>query len=929
MADITKTNHKGLGLPKHFDPSMEQMKKNMEVIDDILQKAVPNDLTSITDANAEPNINALTETGRYLVKSNATGYPVSGYAGVVDVFRAGAYILQEWRSINTSIYVYRRYSSNSGSSWNSWIKEWNANNDGSGSGLDADTIDGLNSTAFSRIYNRTISDFNNATSIGFWCINGSTNAPNNSGSMWGCIVFSTDISGSNVSSTWLCQIAIKDNTEGNTLYYRKKNGSSWSSWQTIWSTSSDGSGSGLDADKLDGKDSSAFVLVANLVEHLKQHKGYDYVVASQSDFDTMIASETWFDAKSVLFLCNVNGNEKDIVVPPNVLEIEGLNHGIGLCSSFGYASLPDDIKSARMYIRNLHFNNSNYGAMGHGTVNAKGIHHCVNLYNVTNRLSASDTVNSAQETIAFNSCRNLTNCFGYFGQSHGSSTDIKLVVYQNCSNLESCYGKTTFFEGANNGCAIFEDCTNLKNCNAILDHDSGTTVSSPLFVNCSYLFNCYIKSSYTNRYYAQGFLGCNDLINCGADFAPSGGMLYSMCSTLINCNTSIGSAEDCTKVFGSSQILHSIIGGTADNPTIINEQTDLPCIIKDGYSAFVNPETGTVLKKYYPHEPVMVLGFDTILVSTDGDLFSEYANPVGSFMVLSGDSTEIQYYKIDTQADTLEITGYFEKLLEKDGSGSKLDSDLLDGYEGSAYLRIVNLLTELKKVDGTNSLLDADLLDGKHASAFAQTNTTAYTDFNSVPLVVGMYGVNGTATNAPVSSTGTYSVIVTKTSTGYMMLAVNTIDSNIYRRHTTGAWSASTAWTNIGGTGLQQATATVVNSSGTADTTAYYLKIERSDKSNTLKSGDVLSVTMANTTSYTGNICYIRYVDSTTAVSKYLYNANGSSQVPIGQLPKYFLMRYDGTNFELLTPLNQTVTVTTSDPTSANTGKYGDIWYTY
>lgn len=897
MADITKTKHKGLGLPKHFDPSMEQMKKNMEVLDDILQKAVPNDLTSITDTNAEPNINALTDTGRYLVKSNATGYPISGYAGVVDVFRAGAYILQEWRSINTSTYVYRRYSSNSGSSWNSWIKEWNASNDGSGSGLDADTIDGLNSTAFSRIYNRTISDFNNATSIGFWCINGSTNAPNNSGSLWGCIVFSTDISGSSVSSTWLCQIAIKDNTEGNTLYYRKKNGSSWGSWQTIWSTSSDGSGSGLDADTLDGKDSSSFILVANLVEHLKQHKGYDYVVASQSDFDAMIANETWFDAKSVLFLCNVNGNEKDIVVPPNVLEIEGLNHGIGLCSSFGYASLPDDIKSARMYIRNLHFNNSNYGAMGHGTVNAKGIHHCVNLYNVTNRLSASDVVNSAQETIAFNSCRNLTNCFGYFGQSHGSSTDIKLVVYQNCSNLESCYGKTTFFEGANNGCAIFEGCTNLKNCNAILDHDSGTTVSSPLFVNCSYLFNCYIKSSYTNRYYTQGFLGCTDLINCGADFAPSGGMLYSMCSTLINCNTSIGSAEDCTKVFGSSQILHSIIGGTADNPTIINEQTDLPCIIKDGYSAFVNPETGTILKKYYPFEPVLVLGFDTVMVSTDGDLFAEYTNPVGSFMVLSGDSTEIQYYKIDTQADTLEITGYFEKLLERDGTGSKLDSDLLDG---------------------------------KHASAFAQTNLVVYTDFNSVPLVVGMYGVNGTASNSPVSSTGTYSVIVTKAAIGYMMLAINTSDSTIYRRHTTGAWSESTVWTRVGsGTGLQKATATFVTSSGVTDSTSNYLKVVRDEPSSELNSGDIIAVTVDTLSSSTLSYSYIYSVDS-ISFKKQLYKPNGTTQVQPTQIPKFFLLEYNGSTFNIVSPLSDSNFVISEDePSDTSSHPTGTVWFRY
>ena len=478
MADIAKTNHKGLGLPKHFDPSMEQMKKNMEVIDDILQKAVPNDLASTSEGEA--SINALVTTGRYLVKSNATGYPVSGYAGIVDVFRVGTYILQEWRSITTSTYVYRRYSTNSGSSWNGWIEDWNASNDGSGSGLDADTLDGLDSANFFKTRFST-TDFNSSTAEGKWRIIGSvTNAPYTGCNDWICIVY----------------------------------------------------------------------------------------------------------------------------------------------------------------------------------------------------------------------------------HSSGTTNELYQIAYEECNNVPT-----------------------------------------------------------------------------------------------------------------------SISGGSTSN---------------------------------YSNMPLM--------------------------------------------------------FIRKKINSSTWSSWQVVWHSG---------------IDGSGSGLDADTVDGKHASAFAQTDTTAYTDFNSVPLAVGMYGVNGTANNSPVSSTGTYSVIVTKTATGYMMLAVNTIDSNIYRRHTTGAWSASTSWVNIGGTGLQQATATVVNSSGTADTTAHYLKIERSDKSNTLKSGDVLSVTMANTTSYAGSLCYIRYVDSTTAVSKYLYNANGSSQVPISQLPKFFLMRYDGTDFELLTPLNQTVTITTSDPTETTTGKYGDIWYTY
>ena len=59
-----------------------------------------------------------------------------------------------------------------------------------------------------------------------------------------------------------------------------------------------------------------------------------------------------------------------------------------------------------------------------------------------------------------------------------------------------------------------------------------------------------------------------------------------------------------------------------------------------------------------------------------------------------------------------------------DGTGSGLDADLLDGQEGTYYLDYTNftntptasdLLTDIKTVDGTGSGLDADLLDGQHA----------------------------------------------------------------------------------------------------------------------------------------------------------------------------------------------------------------------
>lgn len=74
------------------------------------------------------------------------------------------------------------------------------------------------------------------------------------------------------------------------------------------------------------------------------------------------------------------------------------------------------------------------------------------------------------------------------------------------------------------------------------------------------------------------------------------------------------------------------------------------------------------------------------------------------------------------------------RLLGVDGSGSGLDSDLLDGQHGSYYSNIIarlgytplnsglftgaEVLSRLAAVDGSGSGLDADLLDGKHAADF-------------------------------------------------------------------------------------------------------------------------------------------------------------------------------------------------------------------
>lgn len=345
MAEISKTPKKGLSLPEHYDPSVDKLRENMTLIDSLLQQANPNDLSSISDG--ESNINTLTTTGRYLVKSNATGYPISGYAGIVDVFRAGTYILQEWRSINSSFYEYRRYSTNSGSSWNSWIKCWNAGNDGSGSTLDADLLDTLHSSSFYR-KDYTSTDFNSAVSEGKYRISSGTNAPHTGCTDWICVVY--HLSG---GTSELYQIAMEECgklnssiTGGTTVSYlnnipmifvRKKISNTWYSWQMFWHSGNVGEESGLDADKLDGYHSNNLPYLPVSISTSGSYNIDNYQTEGFYSFSAIISSKT-------LPPWSVNGNGFGLIVK-DARGTGGLTYCLQLLFSDG---------NNEIYIRNNH-----------------------------------------------------------------------------------------------------------------------------------------------------------------------------------------------------------------------------------------------------------------------------------------------------------------------------------------------------------------------------------------------------------------------------------------------------------------------------------------------------------------------------------------------------------------------------------------------
>jgi len=133
---------------------------------------------------------------------------------------------------------------------------WNAGNDGSGSGLDADLLDGIDSSYF--VYgqnaNKTtnVSNVNTALASGFYDGNSATGSPT---STWYTYINSRH---NNTANNYGSQIACSFYDTQN-FYVRNVANGVYGSWAKIWNSSNDGSGSGLDADLLDGLDSTQFL----------------------------------------------------------------------------------------------------------------------------------------------------------------------------------------------------------------------------------------------------------------------------------------------------------------------------------------------------------------------------------------------------------------------------------------------------------------------------------------------------------------------------------------------------------------------------------------------------------------------------------------------------------------------------------------------
>ena len=139
---------------------------------------------------------------------------------------------------------------------------WHSGNDGSGSGLDADTVDGIDSSrivhgigARGRSIDRTngnanTSDTSNPSGFNFG--NNVTGMPTTDWWTW------INVAGEHWSGNDGYGFQIANSFWDDNLRIRRLTSGSWNSWNTIWHSGNDGSGSGLDADLLDGQQGSYY-----------------------------------------------------------------------------------------------------------------------------------------------------------------------------------------------------------------------------------------------------------------------------------------------------------------------------------------------------------------------------------------------------------------------------------------------------------------------------------------------------------------------------------------------------------------------------------------------------------------------------------------------------------------------------------------------
>ena len=176
-----------------------------------------------------------------------------------------------------------------------WSKHWSARNDGSGSGLDADLLDGLDSASFLR------SDVHD-TGVGLTINGGTLNSPTDStlyvtasnNNDWGITIGAASGKteyGMQIQMPSSFTYALRILKNGSEHFNVNSTGATIGG-NYIWHAGNDGSGSGLDADLLDGIDSARVVYASGTNAMGVSRVGFASLTNSRAGFYDIYNSGT-------------------------------------------------------------------------------------------------------------------------------------------------------------------------------------------------------------------------------------------------------------------------------------------------------------------------------------------------------------------------------------------------------------------------------------------------------------------------------------------------------------------------------------------------------------------------------------------------------------------------------------------------------------
>ena len=152
----------------------------------------------------------------------------------------------------------------------SWFKHLHTGNGGGGSNFDADKLDGIHASQFLRndavtetITSQDWNDYINATEVHFSSVTGHTGSNRPTGAYtWG-VALSYAVTSGGKFQLYAPETATLGSATNQGLWYRTGWNTTYRQWAQIWDSTNDGSGSGLDADKLDGQHGSYYYSSAN------------------------------------------------------------------------------------------------------------------------------------------------------------------------------------------------------------------------------------------------------------------------------------------------------------------------------------------------------------------------------------------------------------------------------------------------------------------------------------------------------------------------------------------------------------------------------------------------------------------------------------------------------------------------------------------